>query len=62
MHGIDKKVVTSIGDETAGGRDEKQGGTMDGTNSGDSVDSQQVEAVQLAADTQYIICNDARQR
>lgn len=61
VHGIDKKVMTSIEDETACGRDEKQSGTMDDTNSGDDVDSQQVKAVRLAADSQYMR-NDARQR
>ena len=63
VHGIDKKVqvVTSIENETACGRDEKQSDTMDSTNSSDDVDSQRVKAVRLAADSQYMR-SDARQR
>lgn len=50
-----KKIVGAVQDDRAG----KRRSDVGGTNSGDNVDSKQVEAAQLTANGQYMP-NDAR--
>ena len=47
-------VAASVEVERAGGTDGEQCGDVDGTNSGDNVDSKRVEAVRLATDSQQL--------
>lgn len=47
MLGIDKSLAASVKVETACGTNGERNGDMDGTNSGDDIDSQQVEAARL---------------
>ena len=54
-------VEATVEGEKDGGRDDECDGDMDGTVSGGNVDSNRVEATQLAASSQQM-CNNARTR
>ena len=54
MLGIDEKAGVSFEDEKAGSKNSNQTGDMNGTASGNDVDSFQVEAVLLTAESQHM--------
>ena len=58
MLGSLEDVKASVEGKKGGGSDDKHDRDMDSTVSGGDVNSKQVEAVQLAAQSQYI-CNNA---